>query len=66
MTDFSFANHGSIALLTPHNEEAKRWLHTHVDMSEVQWWGQGLVIEPRYAEPILEHIQAEGLTIGEA
>lgn len=65
MTDFSFANHGSITLLTPRSRKAKRWLADNVEQNdETQYWGTSIAIEPRYVGPILEGIMADGLTIG--
>lgn len=61
--DFYFANHGSVALLTPLTRKAKYWLDEHVD-DECQMHGNAIVIEPRYAGDILRGLQDDGLTVG--
>lgn len=63
MTDFSFANHGSITLLTPRSRKAKSWLNEHIN-EEAQYWGASVVIEPRYVGAILQGIADDGLTVG--
>jgi hypothetical protein len=60
--DFSFVSEGTIALITPLTAEARSWLRDRVD-SEATYWGQALVVEPRYAEPILEGIAADGFSV---
>ena len=60
--DFSFVSEGTITLITPLTAEARSWLRDRVD-SEATYWGQALVVEPRYAEPILEGIVADGYEI---
>ena len=61
--DFRFTNHGSVTILTPLTEAAQAWLDENVGDDETQYWAGGVVIEPRYAEPILEGLQADGLTV---
>ena len=63
MTDFSLTDHGSIVVLTPLNNEAREWLDRSID-DEAQWFGRGLVIEPRYVGDIVDGIIADGLTVG--
>lgn len=62
MTDFRFANHGSIAILTPLTEVADEWVAEHLPDDAMRWAG-GVAIEPRYVEPILEGLQGDGLAI---
>lgn len=65
MTDFTFANRGSITILTPVSNQAIAWVDMHLldDSEEVQMWAGGVCIEPRYAAPILEAINACGMTV---
>jgi hypothetical protein len=65
--DFSFENHGSLCLLRPLTEAAVEWMDEHLPMDnpETQFWGDAIVIEPRYCEPILEGIAAGGLSAAE-
>lgn len=62
--DFYFANHGSIALLTPLTDAAQAWVDEHIRSEETQFFGAGVVIEPRYAGDILRGLQNDGLTVG--
>ena len=43
-------SHGSIVLVTPKHGLAREWLEEN---TEGQWWGGGLVVEPRYIEGLL-------------
>jgi hypothetical protein len=62
MTDFTFANHGSITILTPISEAAQAWVDEHIPEDAMRWGG-GIVIEPRYAEAILRGITEDGLFV---
>lgn len=62
MTDFTLENHGTIAVLTPLTEEAEDWVVSYLP-EDAQQWGRGVVIEPRYLPPIIEGIEADGMTI---
>ena len=59
--DFQFANHGSITILMPLTEASQEWIDEHI--GEHMTWGGGVVIEPRYTDPILDGLQADGLTV---
>jgi len=54
MADFIIADHGSIVLVTPTNDEAKGWLKHHVDTEETQYFGGALVVEPRYLGDLID------------
>jgi hypothetical protein len=60
--DFDFNNQGSICLLTPRTKEAEHWAAEFLPEDAMRW-GPSIVIEPRYAGPIIEGIHEEGLTI---
>ena len=60
--DCQHANHGSIILLTPLTELAKDWVGTYLP-DDLQWFGGGVAIEPRYFDNIADGIQEGGLTI---
>ena len=62
MADFTFANHGSITLLTPVSKAALDWCDAHI-AEDRQVWGNAIAVEPRYVAPIVEEILAEGMTI---
>lgn len=61
-SDFNFSDCGSFGILIPISESAQLWVADNLPADAMQFGG-GTVIEHRYAEPILEGIQADGLTI---
>lgn len=62
MPDFNFANHGSITLLRPRNQAARDWIGEFLP-DDAMWFGDAVVIEPRYAAPILDGIERDGLSV---
>jgi len=62
MTDFRFANHGSICILAPLTEEASTWVEEHIP-EDAQRWAGGIVVEPRYVADIRDGIDSDGLTV---
>lgn len=60
--DFTFANHGSITLLKPVSDNAASWCEEHMP-DDAQRFAGAYAIEPRYADPILSDLDAEGFTI---
>jgi hypothetical protein len=56
---FSVENHGSIVLVRPLTDDVRAWLEAHTD-EEAQWFGRALVVEPRYVEPLVLGMIAEG------
>jgi hypothetical protein len=63
--DFRLENHGSLFLLRPLNLAAKDWMSEHlpIDNPETQFWGDAIVIEPRYVAPIVEGIIGDELVL---
>jgi hypothetical protein len=63
--DFKLENHGSLFVLRPLNPVAQNWMSENlsVDEPETQFWGDAIVIEPRYLEPIVDGILADGLIL---
>jgi len=63
--DFQLENHGSLFLLRPLTSAATEWMRENlpVDSPETQFWGEAIVIEPRYLEPIVDGILADGLVL---
>lgn len=63
-SDFDFANHGSICILTPLTHAGLRWLEDYVINDETQFWGsRGVVVEPRYVANLVTSIYNDGLTV---
>ena len=60
--DFALADHGTIAVLTPKSAAARAWCEEHLP-EDAQRLGAGYAIEPRYADPILDGIAEEGLSV---
>jgi hypothetical protein len=62
--DFLFVNHGTVCILHALTDEARTWVDDHLADDALTWGPSGTVIEPRYVAPILEAIEADGMTIG--
>ncbi len=62
MTDVTVQNHGSIFLFVPETDSAREWLTENVG-GEAQYFGDALVVEPRYAADLAEGMQADGLVL---
>ncbi len=66
MTDIEFASHGSIVVLSGVSEYGKGWLEGRVVGEDTQYWGKdGIVVEPRYVDAIIEGARADGLEVEE-
>lgn len=61
--DVSVQNEGSVILLTPNTEAARDWIDENISSSST-WWGKALVVETRYAGPVIEGMQRAGLVVG--
>ena len=61
-SDFICENHGSLFLLFPLSQSAQSWVEEHLP-TDVQWFGNAVVIENRYVWTILEGIQNDGLAV---
>lgn len=61
--DFTFSNHGSIWLCLPKNKAADKHLHSHVSR-ESQWFGDALVVEPRFVRDLAERLDDAGFQVG--
>lgn len=62
-TDFQVSDCGSICIVTPLTAEAEDWLEASVISDDTQYWGPGVVVEPRYLEDLIEGILSDGLTV---
>ncbi len=61
-TDLTITNHGSICILYPHTPLGNVWIDDNLP-EDAQRWGSGVVIEPRYVDPILDGAINDGLTV---
>lgn len=60
--DFYVENHGSIILLRPVSSAAKEWIDEHIP-EDAQYFGNAVVVEPRYIADIVQGIQNDGLAV---
>ena len=60
--DFICENHGSLFLLFLLSQSAQSWVEEHLP-TDVEWFGNAVVIENRYVWTILEGIQNDGLAV---
>ena len=63
MPDIQVTNHGSIMLFQPMSELGQSWLDEHLDGSDVQYWGNAVVVEPRYARGLADAMLDDGLEV---
>ena len=65
--DFTVQNEGSIILLHPDTELAIRWVKNNIGQANgYQPYWPTVVVEHRYIAQIVDGIQLDGLSIGEA
>lgn len=58
MSALNVVNHGSLITLEPRSEEVRDWLVASTS-DEAMWIGGALVVEPRYAQPIIDGANSE-------
>lgn len=61
MTDFLIIDHGSIVTFKPLTEAAREWWDEHTNAEE--FCAANHCAEARYAQDIVDGIEADGLTI---
>jgi hypothetical protein len=61
MPDFIVQDHGSVVLVHPQNQAAKDWIKENVD--DPQYFGEALVVEPRYLDNLTLGIVRDGLEL---
>ena len=61
-TDVTINNQGTIVLLTPCTEQAQGWIDEHIP-KDAMYFGNGLVVEPRYVEDIIHGMIQDGLEL---
>ncbi len=63
--DFEVSNCGSLFLLRPLNSAAKEWMRDRLPVHEpeTRFWGDAIVIEPRYVASIVDGIIGDGLSL---
>lgn len=63
LPDFTFINHGSLWICSWNNERAGEHLREHTN-DETQFWGDGIVVEPRYVQSLADQLAQDGFTVG--
>jgi hypothetical protein len=61
--DFIVSDHGSLLLVTAQNASADRWLKSSTG-DEAQWFGNALVVEPRYIADLVAGLENDGYVVG--
>ncbi len=62
MADIFVNNHGSILIFVPATEAGMEWMDENLPADAMRWSG-GVVVEPRYAGPIIEGAINDGLEV---
>ena len=57
---FNVEDHGTLVLVRPLTADVEAWL---VENTDGQWFGNALVVEPRYVEALVEGMYAEGFAL---
>jgi len=60
--DVKVENHGSVLAFRLLTDEAREWVDANVN-DEAQFFGNALVVEPRYAAHLAEGMQGDGLVL---
>lgn len=61
--DLELAGHGSIGILRARTDAGREWIDENIDPEAMHALG-GVVVEPRFAEAILNGAELDGLTVG--
>ena len=61
MTDIIFDDHGSLILAHPLTNPGADWIDER--LGHATKWGNAVVIEPRFVQPIIEGARADGLNV---
>lgn len=61
-TDIEISNQGSIILMRPATDAGRDWISANVD-PDAMWFGRSLVVEPRYAEDLIDGMRGDGLEV---
>ncbi len=63
--DIRVRNFGTVWLLYPLSQRAAGWFDEHVETESWQWMGSSLVVDWRFAGPLLDGARAAGLEVKE-
>jgi hypothetical protein len=60
--DISVVNHGSILIFLPTSDAGREWIAEHIASDAMRWAG-GVVVEPRYAQDIVDGAIHDGMEV---
>lgn len=63
MADITVVDHGSICVLRGDTDAGKKWIAENLESDEVQHWGGGIVVEPRYVGNIVAGAMIDELEV---
>jgi len=61
--DVTLTNHGSLIGLNLLTAEARVWASEHLP-EDASWFGGAVMVEPRYADAIVDGMMCDGLEVG--
>lgn len=61
--DLELQEEGTIVLFHPRTDRGASWICDNVDLTEAQFFGQALAVEPGFAAGIAEGATRDGLVI---
>ena len=56
---FEVRDEGTVVLIIPVTELAKKWVNENVQVESWQWLGQGFAVDHRYAPDLLQGMEAQ-------
>lgn len=62
--DVLVANEGTVVSFRPVSEAGKAFIEENVESESWQWLGDALVVDHRYAEPLIQGMLDDGLELG--
>lgn len=63
LKDAILERHGSIHILRPLSTKAWEWAQKHLDYESWQVVRDGISVDPRFSQEIMERMEAEGMII---
>mgnify|MGYP007059426604 CR=1 FL=1 len=61
--DIDVRFHGSLFVVQPLTNAARKWVNANVQLESWQWFGRGFCVEPRYLDQLLNGMCESGLRL---
>lgn len=61
IVDVNVVNHGTIFVFDLLTEDARQWVTSNV--ADPMWMGRSIAVEHRYARPLADGMQSDGLVV---